>query len=63
MSQGSSFLFLHPGLIPLDEATQVRMIKLLLDHGADEKISVENYKPGMQEWNSFIALNEAQKGL
>lgn len=33
------------GLIPLDETTQVRMIKLLLEHGADETRAVENYKP------------------
>jgi hypothetical protein len=33
------------GMIPLDEYTQVRMIKLLLDHGADDSCSVENYQP------------------
>ena len=32
-------------MIPLDEYTQVRMIKLLLDHGADDTCSVENYRP------------------
>jgi len=31
------------GLIPLDEETQVRMIKLLLDHGADRGIKVDCY--------------------
>ena len=34
------------GLIPLDEDTQVRMIKVLLDHGADKTMRVENYLPG-----------------
>jgi ankyrin repeat protein len=33
------------GLIPLDEVTQVRMIKLLLDHGADKNLTVEDYRP------------------
>jgi hypothetical protein len=29
----------------LDEVTQTRMIKLLLEHGADESKSVENLRP------------------
>jgi hypothetical protein len=33
------------GLIPLDEMTQVRMIKLLLEHGADKNLTVEDYRP------------------
>ena len=33
------------GLIPLSEDTQIRMIRLLLDHGADRNLQVEGYRP------------------
>lgn len=35
----------HIGLFSLDEATQVQMIQVLLDHGADKSLKVEKYRP------------------